>query len=100
MLIEMLKRVYREINMQWFCAQCIWSWASRDKTLQSYSPDNSLFHTFAVTDDDACVLDALYTPPMCIYRYKQVLVLIIRYPQVVPSTQQWPKVSANVHKWR
>ena len=58
MLIEMLKMLYREINMQRFCAQCISSWASSDKTLQSYSPDNSLFHTFPVTDDDAYTCNA------------------------------------------
>ena len=66
------KCCYREINMQRFCAQCISSWASSDKTLQSYSPDNSLFHTFPVTDDDAYTCTVPTSNHMCIHRYQQV----------------------------
>ena len=89
MLIEMLKMLYREINMQRFCAQCISSWASSDKTLQSYSPDNSLFHTFPVTDDDAYTCTVPTSNHMCIHRYQQV-------HQVPISTQKYLQVYTQV----
>ena len=69
-----------------FAHKCISSWASVDKTSQSYFSNNSLFRTFPVTDDDAytrtCAPAANYS---FIQKYKTVSILEGQYWKV-PST--------------
>ena len=69
-----------------FAHKCISSWASVDKTRQSYFSNNSLFRTFPVTDDDAYTRTcASATNYLSIQKYKTVLMLAGQYWKV-PST--------------